>query len=146
MAYFGMSKNGSGYKDETAYKALMGMAKPGDVWTAGDGREQVLILKNQGSFVNCLTLADARKHEHMMEVNSAGTYYTNPAMVKYLFCEKLGTFVQRLPADEFDRVLETVEEALRFPRLKYSRKGKTEKQRQECHALLDKILDRAEGI
>jgi len=142
MAYFGMSKNGSGYKDETAYKALMGMAKPGDVWTAGDGREQVLILKNQGSFVNCLTLAERKKHENMLEIQSAGTFYTNPAMIKYLFCEKLGTFVQRLPADEFDRVLEAEEEALRFPRVRISRPGKKEKHRQECHALLDRILDR----
>lgn len=145
MAYFGMSKNGSGYRDETAYKALMGMAKPGDVWTAGDGREQVLILKNQGSFVNCISLAERKKHENMMEVNSAGTHYTNPAMVKYLFCEKLGTFVQRLPADEFDRVLEAVEDALTFPRIRVSRLGKAGKRRQECHALLDKILDRTEG-
>lgn len=142
MAYFSMGKNGSGYRDETAYKALMGMAKPGDVWSAGDGREQVLILKNQGSFVNCLTLAETKRHENMMEVNSAGTYYTNPAMVKYLFCEKLGTFMQRLPADEFDKVLEAVEDALRF-----NRPGKTAKHRRECHELLDKVLDRvgAEG-
>lgn len=141
MAYFGMSKNGSGYRDETAYKALMGMAKAGDVWTAGEGREKVLILKNQGAFVNCISLADARKHEHMIEVNSAVTYYTNPAMVKYLFCEKLGTFVERLPADEFDRVLESVESVLKFPRLRHSKTGKTG-HRAECHALLDKILDR----
>lgn len=137
MAYFGMSKNGSGYKDETAYKALMGMAKPGDVWTAGDGREQVLILKNQGSFVNCLTLAERKKHENMLEIQSAGTFYTNPAMIKYLFCEKLGTFSQRLPADEFDKVIDAVEEVMRF-----RRPGKVEQRRRECHALLDEILNK----
>lgn len=133
-----MGKNGSGYKDETAYKALMGMAKPGDVWTAGDGHKKVLILKNQGAFVNCLTLVDTQKHSRMMEINSAGTFYSDPAMIEYLFCERLGTFVQRLPADEFDKVFEAVEEALAFGRKKVD-----QDHRRECHELLDKILDRA---
>lgn len=140
MADFGMNRNASGYRDDTAYKAFMGMAKPGDVWTAKDGRQKVLILKNQGSFCNCLRLLDNQVHQRCIEVNSAETMYTDPAMLQYLFNEYLGTFVQRLPAAEFDRVLDAVEDALTF------RQGKERKsQRQECHDLLDKILDRLGG-
>lgn len=137
MADYGLKRNGSGYRDETAYRAFMSMAKPGDVWTAGDGHKKVLILKNQGAYCNCLTLIDTHKHDRMMEIRSALVYHTDPAMLEYLFCDKLGAFVERLPADEFDRVLEEVEAALYF-----GRKGADKGHRKECHELLDKILDR----
>lgn len=138
MADYGMKRNGSGYKDETAYKAFMSMAKAGEVWTANDGRERVLILKNQGSFCNCLTLKDDDKHEGNMEIISAGLMYTNPGMVKYLFNSRLGSFVQKLPATEFDAVVQAVEDALSIGRKKVDKDH-----RRECHELLDKILDRA---
>ena len=139
MAEFGMMRNGSGYKDETAYKAFMSMAKGGEVWTANDGREKVLILKNQGTFCNCLTLTDVDKHNDGLEIVSAGRMYTNPAMVKYLLNSRLGAFVQKLPATEFARVVQAVEEALSIP-LKPA--DKAVDHRRECHELLDKILDR----
>lgn len=137
MADYGMSKNGSGYKDETAYKALMGMAKPGDVWTDGD--KLVLILKNQGAFCNVLMLREENVHSRMIEIVSGKTYYTDPAMVKFTFCERLGQFVQRLPRDVFARVIDEVENALDFEALKPKSK------REMCHELLDKILDRTGG-
>jgi hypothetical protein len=137
MADFGLKRNGSGYYDETAYKAFMGMAKAGDIWTANDGKEQVLILKNQGEFCNVLTLIDTYKHSRMMEINSAGTYYTDPAMIKYLFHDRLGVFAQRLPASEFEKVMEAVEEALGF--------GMRDR-RKEAHDLLDMILDKVGGL
>ena len=133
MADYGLKRNGSGYYDETAYKAFMGMAKAGDIWTANDGREEVLILKNQGTLCNCLTLTDKSMDKQCIEIVSAGTMYTNPSMVKYLFNSRLGTFVQRLPADEFAKVMEAVEDALGF--------GKRDR-RKEAHALLDMILDK----
>lgn len=137
MADYGLKRNGSGYKDETAYKAFMSMAKSGEVWTANDGREKVLILKNQGTFCNCLTLTDNDKREGSMEIISAGTMYTNPGMVKYLFNSRLGAFVQKLPATEFKKVAEAVEDALSI-----SPKRVNTDHRKECHELLDKILDR----
>lgn len=137
MADYGLKRNGSGYKDETAYKAFMSMAKSGEVWTVNDGREKVLILKNQGTFCNCLTLTDTNKHAGNMEIISAGTMYTNPGMVKYMFNSWLGAFVQKLPATEFKRVVEAVEDALNI-----SGKKVDKDHRRECHELLDKILDR----
>ena len=136
MAEFGLNRNGSGYYDETAFKAFMGIAKPGDIWTANDGKN-VLILRNQGTFCNCLTLLDTYKHTRMMEVNSAGTYYTDPAMVMYLFNERLGRFVHRLPDAEFEAVKEAVEDAMGF-----GEKAVKSDNRKEVHALLDMILDK----
>lgn len=134
MADYGLTRNGSGYKDETAYRAFMSMVKAGEVWTANDGREEVLILRNQGTFCNCLTLTDSAKDDQCIEIMSAGVMYTNPGMVKYLFNSRLGAFVQRLPEDEFAKVRETVEAAMGF--------GKTIDRRKECHDLLDAILDK----
>ena len=136
MADFGLNRNGSGYYDETAYKAIMGMAKAGDIWTTFDGREEVLILKNQGTFCNCLTMTDKSMNKECIEVVSDSTMYTNPGMVKYLFNSRLGTFVQRLPEDEFAKVREAVEDVLGFGKQEIDR-------RAEAHALLDMILDRA---
>jgi hypothetical protein len=96
----------------------------------------VLILSNQGTFCNVLTLLDTHKHSRMMEINGMVTYYTDPAMLHYLFNEKLGRFVQRLPEDEFAKVKEAVEDAMGFA-------GKVVDRRAEAHALLDMILDRA---
>lgn len=141
MADYGLKRNGSGYYDETAYKAFMGMAKAGDIWTANDGREEVLILRNQGTFCNCLTLTDKSEDMRCIEIVSAGTMYTNPGMVKYLFNGRLGAFVQRLPASEFEKVREAVEDALGFG------KQATEiDRRKEAHDLLDMILDRVGGL
>ena len=139
MAYFGLNRNGSGYYDETAYKAFMGMAKAGDIWVANNGRDQVLILKNQGTFCNCLTLTDRSGDKNCIEIISAGVMYTNPGMVKYLFNSWLGTFVQRLPEDEFAKVREAVADAMGFG----EQTMKVEiKDRKIAHALLDKILDK----
>lgn len=137
MADYGLARNGSGYYDETAYKAFMGMAKAGDIWTANDGREEVLILRNQGTFCNCLTLTNKSMDKQCIEVVSAGTMYTNPGMVKYLFNSRLGAFVQRLPASEFEKVREAVEDAMGF------RKPEVKIDKQAiAHELLDMILDR----
>ena len=136
MADFGLNRNGSGYYDETAYKVFMGIAKSGDIWTTGNGQSVVLILRNQGTLCNVLTLLDTHKHSKMMEINGMETYYTDPSMIHYLFNERLGQFVQRLPEDEFAKVREAVEEVMGFG-------GKAVDRRAEAHALLDMILDRA---
>lgn len=136
MADFGLTRNGSGYYDETAYKAFMGMAKPGDIWTANGGREEVLILHNQGTFFKCLSLTDKAGDARCIEVDGAG--YTNPGMVKYLFNQRLGRFVRKIPEGEFAQIRDAVEDALGFrkPEVKIDK-------RAIAHELLDMILDRA---
>ena len=117
------------------------MAKAGDIWTANNGREEVLILRNQGTFCNCLTLQQVCRNKGCIEINSEGTMYTHPGMMKYLFNDRLGQFVQRLPATEFEKVREAVEDALGFG-------GKTVEvdKRKEVHDLLDMILDKVGGL
>lgn len=139
MADYGLKRNGSGYYDETAYKAFMGMAKAGDIWSANDGREDVLILKNQGTFCNCLTLTLKSEDKQCIEIKGPYPHprHTNPGMVKYLFHSRLGRFIGRLPEIEFDAVREAVEDAMGFA-------GKVVEvdKRKEVHDLLDMILDK----
>lgn len=52
MADFGAYKNGEGYADPTAYEAVRGMAKLGEIWTYKD--KEVLIVRNQGTYCNIL--------------------------------------------------------------------------------------------
>ena len=137
MAEFGLNRNGSGYYDETAYKAFMGMAKAGDIWTTMDGREEVLILRNQGTLCNCLSLTDKSRDKQCIEISGAG--YTNPSMIKYLFNDRLGRFVRQLPDAEFESVMEAVADVMGFVKKSIDR-------RQEAHALLDMILDKVGGL
>lgn len=139
MAEFGLNRNGSGYYDETAYKAFMGMAKAGEIWTTFDGREEVLILRNQGTFCNCLTLTDKSRDKQCIAVSGVG--YTNPGMVKYLFNDRLGRVVRQLPDDEFEAVREAVEDAMGF-----GGKAVEIDKRKEVHDLLDMILDKVGGL
>jgi hypothetical protein len=86
-----------------------------------------------------LTLLEQSKHSRMVEINSDRATYTDPGMVKYLFNEKLGRFVQRLPEDEFARVREMVAETLGF--CEQTANVEIDK-RKIAHELLDMILDK----
>lgn len=55
MANYGLKKNSEGYADPTAYAAIMGAAKPGEIWSYR-GRE-CLIVKNQGKYSNIIQLS-----------------------------------------------------------------------------------------
>lgn len=111
---FKMTRNGSGYYDETATKAFNGMAKSGEIWTAGNnGRErEVIIIKNHGRMCNVLSLLDERKGNNCIEVVSRSLKYTDPRMIQYMFNDSLGQFVKALSDEEFDKVLDEVEDAL----------------------------------
>ena len=135
MADFGLNRNGSGYYDETAYKAFMGMAHEGEIWTTLDGRQEALILRNQGTFCNCLTMTDRLRDKQCIEIS--GGRYTNPGMIKYLFNDKLGRLAARLPVAEFETIREAVEAAMGFK----TQDVKID-MRKEVHDMLDMILDK----
>ena len=59
MADYGLHKNSEGYADPTAYEAIRGMAKPGEVWKY-KGRE-VLIVKIKAATATFYSLAITRK-------------------------------------------------------------------------------------
>lgn len=111
---FKMNRNGSGVYDETAYKALMGAPKSGEVWTCMNGskEKEVLIIKNHGTICNVLTLLDECKSSHCIEITSRSIKYTDPRMIQYFFNDNIGRFVKALSDEEFDKVLDEIEDAL----------------------------------
>lgn len=111
---FKMDRNGSGYKDETAYKAFKNMAKAGEIWTFNSfgNEKEVLVIKNHGTHCNVLTLLDECKTKYCIEINSRAKKYTDPRMMQYLFNDNLGQFVKALSDEEFDKVLAEIEDAM----------------------------------
>ena len=111
---FKMNSNGSGCYDETATKAFNSMAKSGEIWTtvSGPREKEVIIIKNHGRMCNVLSLLDESKSNQCIEVVSRSLKYTDPRMIQYMFNDNLGQFVKALSEEEFDKLLDEVEDAL----------------------------------
>lgn len=105
MAEYGLYKNSEGYADPTAYEAIRGMAKPGEIWMYKD--REVLIVKNQGSYSNILQLGAYKKSS----VEVAGRY-AQPGMLSYAFNDLLAERVETLPDVDFAEILQEVADAL----------------------------------
>ena len=113
MTNVSMKYNGSGYYDETPYKATMQMAKAGEIWTSDTGKE-FLILKNHGTLCTVLHLLNRvpRNSTDSIEVLTEMPRWTNPSMLIYLFNQSLGEYVETIAEDEFQDIMEIVGERL----------------------------------
>ena len=106
MGDYGLYKNSEGYADPTAYEAIRGMAKPGEIWLY-KGRE-VLIIKNQGGYSNVLQLGEYKAGKMCV----AGKWYAQPGMISYAFNDLLTERVETLTADDCNEILQEVADAL----------------------------------
>lgn len=105
-----LNRNGAGYYDETAYKALSGMAKPGEIWTfENKGKEEeALIIKNHGNVCTVLMLTDDF-NKKCIQVMGRKAKWTDPRLLRFLFNDRLAQFVKALPDGEFSEVLDELE-------------------------------------
>lgn len=106
MGDFGLYKNSEGYADPTAYEAIRGMAKPGEIWEYKG--QVVLIVKNQGTYCNILQLGEYKKGSMCI----AGKWYTQPGMLSYAFNDLLTKRVETLTADDCNEILQEVADTL----------------------------------
>jgi len=97
-----IKRNGSGYYDETAYKAISSLPKAGEVWTFGD--REILVLQSHSKYVNALSLFDIPKTQESIEVYSVSLKYTDPGMIQYVYTDSIGQFIKRLPKAQFEAV------------------------------------------
>lgn len=114
MTETSMKYNGSGYYDETPWKASMQMAKPGEIWTTSMGKE-FLVLKNHGTMCSVLNLADTAPRNNAagcVEIISRQVRYTRPEMVQYLFNQYLGEYVKTIPTEQYESIMQTLAEKL----------------------------------
>lgn len=105
MAEYGLYKNSEGYADPTAYEAIRGMAKPGEIWVYKD--REILIVKNQGSYCNVLQLGSYKKG--CIDINGR---YAQPGMISYAFNNLLTERVETLSDDKINTILQEVADAL----------------------------------
>ena len=114
MGDYGINKNGEGYSDPTAFKAITNMAKPGEIWTSKrkDGVDgEVLVIKNLERFSVVLDLQDFPTKDRI-EVISRSVKYTDPAMVRWMYNTALSGFVKKLPEKDFYEVVSEINTAL----------------------------------
>lgn len=107
MVDFGIKRNGSGYYDETPYKAVMGMPKAGEVWSTTHDK-LFLILKNHGKYCTTLALNETNRDNECLAVTVEYPLYTNPAMLGYTFNSFFCEFIKRIPDEEYMVIMDEV--------------------------------------
>ena len=114
-----MKRNGSGYYDETPYKAYQGMRKPGEIWVRNTDQRQVLVLAVHHRFCTVLLLSDHMdSYGEKIPVNGSGTQYAHPGKVMYMYHDLFGKYVRKMAHRDFLSVLDAVGAALAIPRRK----------------------------
>lgn len=107
MVDFGLKRNGSGYYDETPYKAVMGMPKPGEVWSTTQDK-LFLVLKNHGQYCTTLALNETNRNNECLAITVEYPLYTNPRMLGYTFNTFFSEYIKRIPDDQFLNIMEEV--------------------------------------
>ena len=109
-----LKRNGSGYYDGTPYNAVLCNPEAGDVYESGMNKIY-LILKNHGKFSIALALFtipnSSNKTDCEVTVEDK-KFYSNPAMLQYVFNDIFMKRVGTLEADAFMDVMETVGDSL----------------------------------
>ncbi len=116
--------NGSGYYDETAYMAIRGMHKPGEIWVRNTDQRQVLVLAAHRKFCTVLPLSDHQDaYGDKIPVNGSCTQYAHPGKVMYMYHDLFGKYVRKMDHKDFQSVQEAVAKALAIPFRKYEGGG-----------------------
>lgn len=118
-----LKRNGSGYYDPTAYKAMKNIEKGeetmkrGEIWEIGYGMEAkyAVIVSVQEIFCNVLVLSDECKGDHDIAIKATGMRYTNPAMLSYAYKDRFNRFIRAMRDDELEELLAKITEKLDFP-------------------------------
>lgn len=110
MENFKMTRNASGYYDETAYKGIMGMAKPGEIWecTNANGTSEYLIIKNHERISTALKLLEFNL-DHTIAVFGKSV---DPRAVQYIYNDTLSRRTNVLPEEDFIEICNEIAEAL----------------------------------
>lgn len=106
-----MYRNVSDYIDETASKATLSMQRPGEIWTSTRG-DEYLILSAHPGHCQVLKLCEYEPTGRCIPVTSRCMRYTCPSMVQYMTGNMFQDYVNTVPADEYQRVMQAVAEAL----------------------------------
>jgi mRNA interferase MazF len=119
-----LKRNGSGYYDPTAYKAMKNLEnggactmKRGEIWEVGFGKETrlMVVVSVQEKFCNTLVLNDERICEQDIAIKATAMKFTNPAMMSYAYKDRFNRFIRMMRDDELEELLAKVSEKLALP-------------------------------
>lgn len=117
-------RNGSGYCDPTAYKAITNCMKGekkkmelynGDIFEIEQMNgviKEAVVLAVHNKFVTVLFLSDNERLPY--EVNCRGIKYTHPAMLQYTYNDRFRTFIRKMKDEEFNDLLKAAVESLGY--------------------------------
>lgn len=111
MKDYGIRKNASNYYDETAYKALSSVPRPGEIWTHNSHSDYVLILASNEKVSTCLKLDDKPREGKIM-VMARVPMYTDPYKLCYYYHDLLGSYVRTMRDGDLYQVRKTVAKVL----------------------------------
>lgn len=116
-----LRRNAEFYSDPTAYKAISKVMKgeksmivnKGEIYayeTTNGFRREILVLSAHTDVSTVLMLSD--NSELPVPVNSRTMMYTNPAMIQYVFNDRLNEYIKTVPDDEFHMIMNAVIDSL----------------------------------
>lgn len=117
-----LKRNGSGYYDPTAYKAMQNYEreeekmKQGEIWEVGYGFnvKYAVVVAVQEDFCNVLVLNEENKSDDDVQVKAFGIMYTHPAMLSYTFNDRFNRFIRAMTEEEFNSLLSAISKKLLF--------------------------------
>lgn len=123
MMEYGINRNGSGYVDLTAYKAIKNIIKSeektmelykGDIvdFELNNGlSKEAIILSMHDNYSSILVLSDKVRS---YSVNCRGMKYIDPGMVQYVFNDKITGYIRSMSDQEYADIMQAVVDALGY--------------------------------
>lgn len=121
--------NGSGYYDETAYKAIRNTDRggtasmeynKGEIWeietTNGTTRE-VFLVQCFDDYAAVLTLIDSQPNHTYMQIKSQDLRYMDCGRLGYVFYDKFVKFIRMVSDEELKEIQYRIASALDLPAL-----------------------------
>lgn len=106
-----VSRKDISYIDITTSKAIPSMQRAGEIWTSKLGVEYLILSAHPGHS-QVLKLCEYEPSGHCIPVTSRCMRYICPSMVQYMTGNMFQDYVKTVPAEEFQRVMQAVAEAL----------------------------------
>lgn len=115
-------RNGSGYYDPTAHKALKNIEreektmeiKKGEIWEmeAGNSLRIGIVIANHLGYATVLLLNDEQRPERTIKLNAQGMKCADPGRVSFMNHKDFNKFIRLTTDEEFADIMKQVTEAL----------------------------------
>lgn len=139
--------NGSGYYDETAYKAIRNTDRggtasmeynKGEIWeieTTNGATREVFLVQCFDDYAAVLTLIDSQPNHTYMQIKSQDLRYMDCGRLVYVFYDKFVKFIRMVSDEELKEVQYRIASALDLPASEMSDTAKEQVAAMEAAAV-----------